>query len=403
MRLLFVFVFLSSVAFGQTTAIPDANFEQALIDLGYDTGTTDGSVPTANISGVDSLDLSYKNISDLTGIEDFIALTYLDCAYNQLTSLDMSQNPTLTTLICVVNQLTSIDVSQNPTLTTLQCGYNQLTSIDVSQNIALTNLGCAFNQLTSLDMSQNPTLTTLICGVNQLTSIDVSQNIILFNLQCGENQINFLDVSNNNALTNLGCAFNQLNSLNVGNNVALTDLDCTGNQLSSLDVNNNSALTWLGCSSNLNLTSLNLTNNQALITLLCDYNQLSFLDVSNNTALKGLDCRSNNLTCLNLKNGNNINMGYFNATSNSNLSCIEVDDAVWSTSNWINDVDAQASFNEDCNNACSSTTSLPELTTSKNIVKILDMLGRETSFKTNTPLIYVYDDGSTEKVFSVEH
>ena len=340
MRLLFVFVFLSSVAFGQTTAIPDANFEQALIDLGYDTGTTDGSVPTANISGVDSLDLSYKNISDLTGIEDFIALTYLDCAYNQLTSLDMSQNPTLT---------------------------------------------------------------TLICGVNQLTSIDVSQNIILFNLQCGENQINFLDVSNNNALTNLGCAFNQLNSLNVGNNVALTDLDCTGNQLSSLDVNNNSALTWLGCSSNLNLTSLNLTNNQALITLLCDYNQLSFLDVSNNTALKGLDCRSNNLTCLNLKNGNNINMGYFNATSNSNLSCIEVDDAVWSTSNWINDVDAQASFNEDCNNACSSTTSLPELTTSKNIVKILDMLGRETSFKTNTPLIYVYDDGSTEKVFSVEH
>lgn len=48
-------------------------------------------------------------------------------------------------------------------------------------------------------------------------------------------------------------------------------------------------------------------------------------------------------------------------------------------------------------------SSLSELTTSKNLIQILDMMGRETSFKPNTPLIYVYDDGSTEKVFSVEY
>ena len=30
------------------------------------------------------------------------------------------------------------------------------------------------------------------------------------------------------------------------------------------------------------------------------------------------------------------------------------------------------------------------------------MMGRETSFKPNTPLIYVYDDGSIEKVFTIE-
>ena len=44
-----------------------------------------------------------------------------------------------------------------------------------------------------------------------------------------------------------------------------------------------------------------------------------------------------------------------------------------------------------------------ELTTTKNLIQILDMMGRETSFKPNTPLIYVYDDGSTEKVFSVDY
>jgi len=38
----------------------------------------------------------------------------------------------------------------------------------------------------------------------------------------------------------------------------------------------------------------------------------------------------------------------------------------------------------------------------KNVVKILDQLGRETTFKTNTPLIYVYSDGSTKKIFSFE-
>jgi hypothetical protein len=37
--------------YSQTTAVPDVNFEQALIDLGHDSGTPDGMVPTANISG----------------------------------------------------------------------------------------------------------------------------------------------------------------------------------------------------------------------------------------------------------------------------------------------------------------------------------------------------------------
>ena len=38
----------------------------------------------------------------------------------------------------------------------------------------------------------------------------------------------------------------------------------------------------------------------------------------------------------------------------------------------------------------------------KELVKIVDQLGRETAFKPNTTLIYVYSDGSTEKVFTAE-
>jgi len=61
-------------------------------------------------------------------------------------------------------------------------------------------------------------------------------------------------------------------------------------------------------------------------------------------------------------------------------------------------------FSEDCNIDCSpSTVGITKLTTSKNLIQILDLMGRETIFKPNTPLIYVYDDGSIEKVFSVEY
>ena len=88
--LLLLFLGFTLVGFSQTTLIPDPNFEQALIDLGYDTAPINGSVPTVNISSVTQLGVNDKNISDLTGIEDFTALTYLDCRDNQLTSLDLS-------------------------------------------------------------------------------------------------------------------------------------------------------------------------------------------------------------------------------------------------------------------------------------------------------------------------
>ena len=71
--ILLIVLLTSSFVFAQNTYVPDDKFEQALIDLGYDT-TLDDSVLTANISGVTSLDVSSKEISDLTGIEAFTSL-----------------------------------------------------------------------------------------------------------------------------------------------------------------------------------------------------------------------------------------------------------------------------------------------------------------------------------------
>ena len=171
--LLLLFLGFTLIGFSQTTEIPDPNFEQALIDLGYDTAPINGSVLTANISSVTDLDVRNKNISDLTGIEDFYALTYLVCPDNQLTNIDVSNNPFLSGLRCSNNQLTSLDVINNTGLTLLMCFNNQLSSLELNNNLELEYLACGINQLTSLDLSNNSALLVFYCENNQLSSLDV--------------------------------------------------------------------------------------------------------------------------------------------------------------------------------------------------------------------------------------
>ena len=124
MKKITIFLLISfSLIFAQKTYIPDDKFEQALIGLGYDT-TLDDSVLTANISSITSLDVYDKQISDLTGIEAFTALTSLMVSKNQLTSINITNNTALTWLSCYDNKLTSLDVSANTALTYLECNTN---------------------------------------------------------------------------------------------------------------------------------------------------------------------------------------------------------------------------------------------------------------------------------------
>ena len=178
--LIFYFALAVQTGLAQNTYVPDNNFEQALIDLGYD-DVLDDSVVTANISSVTSLSISnFQNVeayvSDLTGIQDFTALEILNISYNSLTTLDMSANTALTYLQCYGNDLTSINVSANTALVELHCGGNDLTSLDVTNNTALTILGAQRNSFTSLDLSNNVLLETLFLKEGDLTSLDVSNN-----------------------------------------------------------------------------------------------------------------------------------------------------------------------------------------------------------------------------------
>ena len=270
-----------------TVHFPDATFRQYVKD-NFDTNN-DNVLSSDEIAKVTGIYVQSMDISNLTGIEHFTALTYLDCYNNQLTSLNVSDCTELETLMCSDNRLTSLDVSKNTELGWLNCSENQLRSLDVSKNTALGSLYCSGNRLTSLDLSQNTKLNQLYCSENQLTSLDVSKNMNLYTLACSANQLTSLDLSKNTKLNQLYCSGNRLTSLDVSKNTALGSLYCSGNRLTSLDVSKNMNLYTLACSDN-QLTSLDLSQNTNLKSLYCSANQLTSLDVSQNTKLRVLDC-----------------------------------------------------------------------------------------------------------------
>ena len=154
-QLLFLALLFTLTTNAQTTAIPDANFEQKLIDLGIDTNGLNGNILDADAAAVTSLDISLQFvISDITGIEAFVNLTHFNCALNNIGTLDLSQNTALQVLNTSGNIYTTIDLSNNPNLIDVDVRGSFLTTVDLrnGNNAAITsfyantspNLTCVF-------------------------------------------------------------------------------------------------------------------------------------------------------------------------------------------------------------------------------------------------------------------
>lgn len=283
---------------GPYTQIPNAAFEQRLIDLGYDPcGIVDGQVPTNNIATVTSLFVQNNNITDLTGIQDFQLLQTLNIASANLTT-------------------NGIDLSNNTRLKSLYINAG-LTNIDLSQNDSLTNLNLGG---------------TLSSIPNNINTLDLSSNQLLETVDCSASGINALILPSSNTLYQLDCKVNNLTSLNLSNVPNLLTLQASNNSLIDL-----------GTTTHNNLQTMNLQSNS-----------FSGLNVSGFSQLKSLDCSSNQLECLNLKNGNNNQFTFIKTSNNFTLTCIEVDDSLYSTNNpvWNANKDAWSSYSEDCIGVC---------------------------------------------------
>jgi C1A family cysteine protease len=155
--------------------IPDPAFLNALIEEGVDTNG-DGLISYTEAKAITSLEIPFKSISDLRGIEAFINLEVLNCAYNYYSSIDVSNMKELIYLDCSESKLMSLDVSTNPKLRHLDCSDYRIPKLDVSNNPDLVYLNCHNNLLTSLDLTNNPKLELLWVQENQLSSLDLSNN-----------------------------------------------------------------------------------------------------------------------------------------------------------------------------------------------------------------------------------
>ncbi len=127
----------------QNVSIPDPNFKNALLNHSPAIDTNnDGEIQYTEAAAFTTLlQVGSKNINTLIGIEAFVNLTWLNCAGNNLTHLNLSQNTALEFLYSAGNQLESLDLTKNPNLRILYTWENNLKRLDVANgnNSSITN------------------------------------------------------------------------------------------------------------------------------------------------------------------------------------------------------------------------------------------------------------------------
>jgi len=355
-KTLLVFLFLPMIGFGQQTYVPDDNFEAYLESNGMGNGiANDDYVTTSNINMITYLNVNSTAIINLTGIEDFTNLIHLECWGNQLTTLDISQNTALNSLLCHANQLTALDVSQNTALIELNCIDNQLTSLDLRNNTSLNYLYC-YNNLTlyCIDVNNVAWANSNWTSINNNIDSTVSFSINCANaLGCTDSlacNYNF-SATINDATCSFNIVWQQSFSICDGDIVMVgtSFYDTTGNYIDTLSAVN-------GCD------SIVYTN------ISIDYNTSSYdtLSVAASIAWNG--------TILN-------KTGDYSVILTNSVGC----DSIVSL------------------NLTVTTSGISDIANNKSLlIKITDMLGKETPYRKNTPLFYIYDDGTVEQRIIVE-
>jgi len=249
--------------------------------------------------------------------------------------------------------------------------YVLTAGLDLTSVIGLLYLGntpstSSIQDLTGLEDFSN--VNGLIISNLNITTIDLSQITLL---SSGHISINSCPL-----VTDIILPSDSF-SLTLGTNTYLTNIVFNP---STFIHNTGYGLVISGCNS---LTSIDMSN---------------IIGVSNGATLQF--GQNLNLTQVNLKNGFCYNWGSVSFVLNPNLFCIQVDDPNYSSisANWSCTSSIQCSYSTNCG----WPSALQEHTTNKELLKVTDLLGRETQPKANTPFIEIYDDGTVEKRIVIE-
>ncbi|GGH44009.1 hypothetical protein IA57_10435 [Mangrovimonas yunxiaonensis] len=341
----------------QNVNIPDANFKSYLLADAAINTNNDSEISVAEAQAFSGeLLINGLSISDLTGIEEFINITRLDCYNNNLTSIDVSNNLALTRLHCSDNQIETLDISANTSITDIQCHNNGVLyelNIANGNNSNINWMKAYGNSLSciQIDAGFTPPAEAGIYnqGWTKGTSAFYSEDCAALNQIVNIPDANFKSYLVNNNSINL----NGDTEITVAEAQATTELLINGLSISDLTgIEAFTNLTRLDCYAN-NLTTIDVSNNTNLTRLHCADNQITTLDVSDIPTLEQVHCQNNQLVELNVANGNNSNFSYMKAYNNASLTCIQVDAGFSPPANsgqynpgWT--VDGQSSYGENC-------------------------------------------------------
>ncbi|MEP0264573.1 hypothetical protein, partial [Dokdonia sp.] len=308
---LLLFIFIYGVMQAQIIDFPDENLKNALINHSPTIDTNNnGEIEVseaANFNGP-HVNLQFKGITNITGLENFTSTEKFIIGHNDIASADISVLPWAKDIGLNSNDLTEIDLSSNLLLEKLTISNNDLLTLDISNNVNLSIVRTGGNEFSDIDISSNLALEEFYISNNNLSSIDISNNVNLVALNVGGNNLNTLDTSNNLLLESLDVSLTDISTLDLSsNNLKLIDIsgtlftnfddfssqteleniDVSSTQMSTLDTSIYPNLKYLAIQFS-DITNLDLSQNPELWSLFVGYSGMTTVDTSNNLNLRSL-------------------------------------------------------------------------------------------------------------------
>jgi hypothetical protein len=240
--------------------IPDNFFEDFLMRLGVD-DKIDNYVKLSGVLKLTELTIADPNVSDVTGINEFVNLTRLRLRFTSITDINVSKLTKLNFLDIHESKITEIDLSNNSNIKTLTLEGNNIKTFDGSklEKLELININNNGLETIILDPDINKQMGYIILDNNNLTNLDLSK-------------------------------FYSLGVLSVSNNINLETIKLP-------DDDQNQELTQVSLE-NCSLENLSINNLSRLRFLFIRENNLNSIDVSQNTILIDFKVKNNPLTCI---------------------------------------------------------------------------------------------------------
>lgn len=280
-----------------------------------------GEISQIEANNINALFINSSTISDITGINNFTNLNTLSLSNCPITSLNNLQINSLQDLgVNNLSSLNGINFSGIPNLKSISLINNQMvntfSNLDLTPILNLENLNIQYSGVSSILFGNKANLTSLQAKYTNLSSFILNNAPLLQNVDISNNsQLTSLDVSNCANLYSLYCLGNNLQTLVAQNNPILHSINCNNNQITSINNSGSNmiAFLWIG---NNPISYIDFSTYPALTNIIANNNNFSQLNFSQNPNLSSvIISNAPNLTSINFKSGNAVNMQSFQTFS----------------------------------------------------------------------------------------